>query len=77
MEAEGLDAAVADKTTRWLPDGMAFVTETAGDGGGDQTGASESPETADGSDDADGSDEDSASGDPEHELPAFLRDNAA
>ena len=56
---------------------MGFVTEASTDTDGDQTGASESSETADGSDDADGSDEDSASDDPEHELPAFLSDNAA
>ena len=72
MEAEGLDASVASKTTRWLPDGMAFVPEITGDGG-NQTDASETPETADESDEADGSETD----DPEHELPAFLRDNAA
>lgn len=73
MEAEGLDAAVAAKTTRWLPDGMAFTTVASTDGGDDQGDASEAPEAADGSDDADGSEAD----DPEHELPAFLSDNAA
>ena len=71
-EAEGLDAAVAAKTTRWLPDGMAFVSETTGDGG-DQINAVDAPEIADESDDADGSETD----DPEHELPAFLNDSAA
>lgn len=45
LEAEGLDAAVAAKTTRWLPGGMGFVTDATGDGG-DQTDASEAPETA-------------------------------
>ena len=55
---------------RWLPDGMGFVTEASTD---DQGDASEASEAADGSVDADGS----GSDDPEHELPAFLSDNAA
>lgn len=71
MEAEGLDASVASKTTRWLPDGMAFVADS--DAGGYLSDASEAPETRDRSDDAGGS----GSDDPADELPAFLSDNAA
>lgn len=52
---------------------MAFATEISTDAGDDQIDASEAPVVADGSDDADGS----GSDDPEHELPAFLSDNAA
>lgn len=65
-EAEGFDQATADKTTRWLPDGMAFEEANSVDadhddhhnGGGDDDSAA-------------------AAGDDHASLPAFLSEDAA
>ncbi len=69
-EAEGFDAATAGKTTRWLPDGMAFEEAYHGD---DDHGRDHGE--TDGAVDADAGGHDGHDG--EAALPAFMTEDAA
>jgi ParB family chromosome partitioning protein len=71
-ETEGFDAAVASKTARWLPDGMAFK------GADDlvETPSSPSSSDVDEAEDDGASDSDVEDTAPDA-LPAFLSETAA
>ena len=75
MEAEGLDVDTASKTSRWLPDGMAFVGVVGVEGVSSEAAAQEDDDSA--CDDAQTASNGTNPDKEANGLPAFMTEDAA